>query len=341
MTSAKNGNYNCIDLFKFIMAIFVIAIHTFPGELLGNNIYAVNLFQITYISNPFFFLASGFFIAVKFTQPFNSDYNQNAVIKRLKQIIKLYFIWTAVYFPFAVYSYIQNKYSFAYSVLVTIRKIIFRGENYNSWMLWYLLSTIYALVFVYFAIKFKLKPRHFVISSVIIFVLMCTLDSIAKAEIPSPKIIQMLLEYTIVDGRIFIGFVYIPLGIYFYQNPDSLKNLYWLIIPGVILLAFSGNIAVMYNISLGMVSLGVFSLSLKIKLKNSKIYRLLRSSSTYMYFTHMYVYTAVYLLLFHKKQSSLIGFVLTVIFTVLISFTYSFIKLKKAEKKQSNRQISG
>lgn len=63
---SSNDKYNVIDLFKLIMAVCVIAIHTNP--LYGCNSKAVISIYNTVVgaANPFFFLSSGYLIGKKY-----------------------------------------------------------------------------------------------------------------------------------------------------------------------------------------------------------------------------------------------------------------------------------
>ena len=45
------------------------------------------------------------------------------------------------------------------SVLMYIRGFFFWGEQYNSWPLWYLLSTVYALMLILLLLRRKLSYR--------------------------------------------------------------------------------------------------------------------------------------------------------------------------------------
>ena len=58
--------YNSIDLLKLIMAVCVVAIHTKPLYKC-NNEAAIGIYNtIVGVANPFFFLASGFFVGKKY-----------------------------------------------------------------------------------------------------------------------------------------------------------------------------------------------------------------------------------------------------------------------------------
>lgn len=78
--------FNCIDLFKFLMAIVVIAIHTDPLIDSKNQILK-NIVDIIYVSAvPFFFLASGFFLGNKIKKQDNIEYKTTIIKQYLKKL---------------------------------------------------------------------------------------------------------------------------------------------------------------------------------------------------------------------------------------------------------------
>lgn len=89
------------------------------------------------------------------------------------------------------------------------------GEHYNSWMLWYLLSTIYTLIIVYFLLKNHFKMEKIVLLGLMIITIGFLLNSLASYNGELPKILSNLRLFmlsTIYNGRIFTGMFYIPFG---------------------------------------------------------------------------------------------------------------------------------
>lgn len=83
----KSNNYNSIDLFKLIMAICVVAIHTNPLYSCDNKT-AVSIYNtVVGVANPFFFLSSGFLIGKKY---FGGGQNNYYILQHLKKLLKLY-----------------------------------------------------------------------------------------------------------------------------------------------------------------------------------------------------------------------------------------------------------
>src|SRR5688572_928654 len=99
-------NYTGVDIVKFIMAVFVIAIHTQPLYSMRDTGY-FHLYEIIISTAvPYFFMASGYFL---FTKINNDDQTLDDKLVKLRQyilkLIKLYLIWTVIYMPITLYDY--------------------------------------------------------------------------------------------------------------------------------------------------------------------------------------------------------------------------------------------
>lgn len=62
-----------VDLVKFIMAIFVVAIHTHPYTCIENANLSFFIQKLISLSVPFFFVASGFFLWRKMDDAIYTD----------------------------------------------------------------------------------------------------------------------------------------------------------------------------------------------------------------------------------------------------------------------------
>ncbi len=75
----------------------------------------------------------------------------------IAKTLKLYLIWSFIYLPFAIYGFWLDGLPFWKSAILWIRNIVFRGENYLSWPLWYLLGLLHAGVIIWIFAKLKLS----------------------------------------------------------------------------------------------------------------------------------------------------------------------------------------
>lgn len=324
INTSTNKKYNSLDLFKFFMAICVIAIHTNPLQNCTNRIITIIYDAIVPMAVPFFFLASGFLMANKFDDLFSSKHNEEVVKKTLLHIIKLYVLWTVVYLPMTIFNFCHGGGLSFSNFVVFMRGFIFIGEQYNSWQLWYLLSTIYALILVWILIKLKTNIEILLVNGVVflfIGIFVTWLVSYDGELSHVFQLIKIILSKTIVIGRIFYGLFYIPLGI-FLQKKRMPKILNMI----VFIFAFSLNQIIHSNcfntLLLAITSMCLFCLILEMNLKDNKIFPLLRKMSTIIYLIHMYIWAIYYMVVYHTKTFGLDSFVFTTLISIFISFIY-------------------
>ncbi|MBR4026765.1 MAG: acyltransferase family protein [Lachnospiraceae bacterium] len=326
--------YNSIDVVKFIMAIAVIAIHTCPLVNCNNKNTLTIYNNIVNMAVPFFFLASGYLLSIKLSFPYNL--NDMLIIKNfLYKIIKMYLCWMIIYTPLAIYHFISDNSSIIKAVLMYIRGLLFIGEQYNSWQLWYLLSTIYTIILIIILIKNKYLRWQGIEISIIISVIMISLNWLVEYEgtVPFIVLFRQLTYYFINNGRIFTGAIYIPIGMYIAHKKISRKiNL------TIFILGFIGNYFIENEIIstylLIITSIGLFGIVESINLKDNALYPFLRNMSTIIYFIHMYVWSFYYKIIYRQKTYGINSFLITTIVSCIIACIYLIIKKRLLKIKQ-------
>lgn len=273
-----------------------------------------------------FFISTGFFIGKGQTK------GKTDILKlRLIKYIKLYLFWSAIYLPLALVQYINNEHGIIFNILLYIRGLLFVGEQYNSWILWYLLSTIYALLVLYLLDKFKCDKRKTLICCIIIGLVLGTgLDILSGLDSELPALLLLLqkwMKYTIANGRIFRGLLYIPIGMLMSKNELSFIRSALLFVIGWLLIFFAPIIAL--NVWVAICSIGLFGLILNIRPANKWYYSLLRTISTVMYFMHLWIWTIYYAILYQEKRFGFDSFLISVVITILLGIAY-YIYMKKS-----------
>lgn len=135
-----------IDTLKFLFSLVVVWIHTGVGNLGGLTPWAV----------PFFFLVSGFFLFGKlFSEPEREARNA-LIVKWWKNILRLYLLWSLIFLPFAIIGFAKDHLGPVKSIIVYLRNLVFIGENFLSWPLWYLLGMLWAGAIIWAANKLRL-----------------------------------------------------------------------------------------------------------------------------------------------------------------------------------------
>jgi surface polysaccharide O-acyltransferase-like enzyme len=327
-----NRQYYSIDLFKAIMAIFVVAIHTHPFEGCTSE-YFMNIYDMIVSSAvPFFFITSGFLLFEKIDNLKNLEKLWMYLIK----IIKLYSIWTLIYMPLTIYGYIINSGSLFRDILSFIRGTFFIGEHYNSWILWYLLSTIYSLLLIGILLKFAVKIRIIYIISILLFIFGNTMtflvNNIPDLQGTTEKVVK-IFRYIFGSGRLFTGMFYIATGMVIVRNKQNISPIIYIIVMiiGIFCKLFAPKLISL--LSIGIYSVMLFLIIISKDIKGHKIFYRFREASTIFYFFHLIcwsVYTIVIIDL--PNHCGFDSFIITILGCIIISSVLIYLKRYKMFK---------
>ncbi len=312
------------------MSLCVVAIHTHPMENCS-NVFALNIYaSIVSLAVPFFFIASGFLLSIKLHHPYDSEESIQIVKVYAARMIKLYLLWSVIYMPLALYQYIylDHKHSWLWYVASYMRGLIFIGEHYNSWILWYLLSTIYSLQMIIILLKKHVSLYGIAFIGAVIFLSAYLIDCLVSYKGPLPvflSALQLLIRITIANGRIFRGMLYIPLGMLLAHKTFSVKIAYPLFVACFISTMLSNGIVKSISGVVCAVSLFVIVLEFQ---SDSHVYPFMRKMSTVIYFIHMYVWSIGYKILYGQKHYGLDMFLMTASVCLAVSFVYVYVSLR-------------
>lgn len=322
--------YNSIDLCKFIMAFAVVAIHTRPFADV-KNVFFLNIYDIfVNLAVPFFFLASGYLLAVKMDYPYGSEGDLHRIKKQLRAILRMYLTWSLLYAPLAIYHFISTGTPVMKALFLYVRGFIFVGEQYNSWPLWYLLSTIYALFVIWFALKMKRAPIILAVISITAHLLSVGITELVNYQGDLPAIFgvaQKLIKGSITNGRILSGMVYIPIGMLL-AHKQIPKQINWL----VFMIGFVSNCYIDHSIVsrylLIITAVSFFGIVEAVRLKDKAVFSYLRNMSTSIYLTHMYIWTFYYKIVYGGKTYGLDSFVITACVAAAIAAACTVVEKK-------------
>ncbi len=293
-------NYDRLDAGKLFMAICVVAIHTHPLEFCTlesvNRLYNVFI----YTAVPYFFLATGFLLGEKMKAKSNCE--KAAVFKQYAhKTIRLYLIWNILYFPLAVYGYCMEGRGIGSAVLEYIRGLLFIGQHFHSWQLWYLLSAIYAVTVLAFLNVRGVKKGVILLLGVILFLI----GTVMTALIETGATNSFIFLWSKVfggTGRLFYGLFYIEAGICISGGLKKLRDKTGILAAGVCFGLICGYVAgdgilaeIVKNISRIPIAAGLLCFSVKDGKRSISIpgggYIALRKISTVLYFVHMWVFS--------------------------------------------------
>lgn len=166
------------------------------------------------IAVPFFFISSGFLLYRKSSlNNFSLDRTKLYVVK----LIKLYVIWTIIYFPFRIKSILKDERGIIYGVLTYYRDIIFAGSYVQ---LWYFPALIFSVVVISYLLLKKVSLKKITAVAFCFYVMGLLTESwfgvIKPLQFSMPefwsflKVVKMVI-FTTRDG-LFEGLVFVAMG---------------------------------------------------------------------------------------------------------------------------------
>lgn len=341
----NNSNYNCIDLVKFLCSFLVIAIHIVP---LTSVHWILNFAVVNYVARlavPFFFAVTGFLVFKKIDIK-NIDYS--LIYRHILKLLKLYIIWSFIYFPFALKDSIGASFNFTdvvYALIFWFKNFIFTGSYYH---LWYLNGVIVALGMVCVALKLKLKSHVILLAGLVLYIIGLLGDSyygLTKPLLAHPQIGFILRVYKTVFSTtrngIFDGFIFVSLGMFIAVNTRKMSLLQSIsgfiisvILLGVeVLVLFKFNLMLDSNMYLMLLPSVYFMLYavISMNLKDNTVYKELRILSSLIYFIHILIYT-VFVAPMETSgfiNHSLISYSSTAIITLMVSWSLRILSKRK------------
>lgn len=190
------------DYIKLLSAIMVIAIHAGLVKSINSTWVTAFIEFAESLAVPAFFGITGYLLEEKII---HSGEKENSVLKAgLIKYIKLYLALSALYLPLTFYGVYQQLFETGNTAKVlfsVIKNYFFVGEQFYSWQLWYLLSTIIGLVLL--LLMPKKDSCRLLIYSCICFVTAIVINAFSAMRV---------IELTIVNGRLLTGPSYIMLG---------------------------------------------------------------------------------------------------------------------------------
>ncbi len=206
-------NYPLIDIVKFICAIIIVFLHTEIFLSVSPALQMAARNTVFTIAVPFFFTMSSYFFFKKLKKADNGEHNK-VFWATEKRVIILYLIYSAVYFPFVLSSWLKGG--------ITLDKVLdyiyqfFVSGSFST--IWYLLATIVGLALAYVTYKTIGVKKGIVLAAVFYaFGTLITSYYGLTARIPFLKEVAdgyFDLFHAAKNGLLF-GWVYMMFGAYF------------------------------------------------------------------------------------------------------------------------------
>ena len=284
----------------------MVSIHVAPFGNTDNsllsllNYYIQNCFSR--IAVPFFFIASGFFLYRKTPlSGFSLSPTKAYVIK----LLRLYVIWTLIYFPLKIKGIIFCEKGLIHGVLVYCRDIIFDGSYIQ---LWYFPALIFSVVLISFLLSKKVSLKKILGAALFFYALGLLAQSwygiIRPLSTAAPKLWAFLTLFmkviaTTRDG-LFEGFLFVGMGAYtaFYGfNIPQKKALLGFAVSYLLMLAEA--VGVKYfdfvrarDMYIFLVPSAYFAFGFVVNFRipgNGGVYKTLRVLGSLIFYTHYWV----------------------------------------------------
>lgn len=297
MENTKKG----IDLVKFILALFVIGIHT-SVEGLFHGFMREIVHVILTLAVPYFFIASGYLLFSKVEFPVKSSQSRKIIFDYVKKIFYLYFVWSMIYLPLTVYGFAEGGELTIDRVITLIRNYLFVGEQYYSWTLWYLLALATAAFVCYLFFIRGLRPQMIVMIAVTLFLTGNLLEWLYSLD-KDLFIVNLYFDvFKTTRNGVFIGLLYLSMGMIFAYKEIHMRNKCLLLLLCILGLAVI-KVELVRTLLLPVPAALLFLISLELKFEKAD-FSLLRKFSMRIYLIHMY-WVAIYNL--SSKNATLIG----------------------------------
>jgi surface polysaccharide O-acyltransferase-like enzyme len=314
-----------IDAFKFVFSIFVVGIHTHPFEQSTETAKSVVGFFFN-MAVPFFFISSSYLL---FSKPIDDSSERRRNINRYAlKMVKLYAAWTIIYLPVTFYDYWGNGKTVAHNAASFFRMLVMVGEHFFSWPLWYLLASIYGIIIMKLLVNRKFVMPIFAFLLLLLSEFLTRLSRGEISFVPHSQDVAGVIHCTISDGRILSALPYFVAGYYLSRPLDRHVVLKLYVLGGIGSALCMLKMPYISTISMLPVCAAVFLAAKNIKFRPSAKYAKLRRASTVIYFTHMYFYFAVSLIVHDFNWHGWMPFVVV----TCCSLAFSLLVIKTERK---------
>ena len=335
----KEKYYCGLDFVKLFCAILVVCIHTEPFLSVSPALNSLTVNYLCRVAVPFFFISSGFLAFRK---------NGRGVCGYIKKLLKLYLIWSVVYFPLTMrvmkWAYGAGGMDAALRVLLNWAKNMIFSAGYG--VLWYLPATIVAVGIVWLLQKWGLRLRGVICVGALLYCVGLLGQSYFGLITPLrayPALWNALRAVYHLIGTtrngVFEGVIFIALGARLAQSGRRIPMRRALFGFAVSMLALLGEIALVtwlewklaYDMYLMLVPSVLFLMlaALNVPDFNVRLCKTLRPYIALIYFSHM-LFVELWRLTPLREANSLLFFGATLAGTV--AFDTLIIRLSRTRR---------
>ena len=269
----------------------------------------VNLVQCMAV--PIFYVISGYLLGCKL-YGVDKERSWHSSVKTLLWQIKLYVIWAMLFLPINLYGeFFVYKHNVSQCLVSILQGWFLIGENYDSWPLWYLLSSIVGMGLILICYRLDIRKKYIVLLSIFVYVV-----GMVIVRLPGKGVVgslQNIMEY--VHGNrngFFFGWAFLTVGMI---GKMSVKRIF--VYALFIFLFIVGLFKPLY-VCLPLAFVCLQLMLIHKKKGTSKMYRFLRKMSTLNYFMHMF-FVFLFTEFLGSMQQGVLLFIVVAIATTIAS----------------------
>ena len=240
-----------------------------------------------------------------------------------------------MYLPLSVADALREGQSVPLCLARYLRDFLLTGTHHNAWHLWYLLSTVYVLLLLCVFARLRVPRKAVGAICIALFAFGLCLDALHAADAaalsPTLSALRKALDHTLTDGKLFRGVLCFPLGMLLSRRSLSVPAAAVLLAGGFAANCFAPGAA--DTILCIMTAAGLFCLALRMPLPESFVWPLMRQMSAGIYYIHMLVWTALYMLAFGEKTYGAAMFLGTAALSALLSLAGIWFGRRKTKRQ--------
>lgn len=325
MSVTNKCNYGSFDITKMIFSFMVVGLHIMPLNYIGEEIQFWCWDIISRICVPCFFMISSF---LYFSNKGDEALSKRNVFLYIERILKLYLTWFVFNLPWILCNRVFQNGVEMINIIKFILNIFLSSTFLGSW---YLSSSVFSVIFIYFLSK-RLGNKGLLSISLLLYIF-CTLSSAYCNFFPTNSLLFKILHIYPWYNSIFAGCFFFTLGKIFSDNKNLLCKLQIKLIIFILMVSLIFAYTEIYYIKMNVnlesthyffslipLSITVFCLIFKCELRTKDV-RNLRNISTIVYCSHGSIWSlVVYIgMIFNKTLSSVMIYIITICLCSLLS----------------------
>lgn len=270
-------DYPGIDIFKYIMSLSVVLIHT--GCFIGYPLHIVRGWPQWYLelAVPFFFIVSGYFVTSKLSQNHDIKAQQKILFIGAAHFFKLLVVWGVIYCTMVFFEGIKPS-GIPAALGTYFYELFVNGFGLNAWILWFL----YSLVLTFFLWGVVLRIRFGVAT---LFAFLLGINVLKYLEGVYPNETSMLILRYFKDT--VSGGFYVLVGMMIFRMREKFGSLKLYSLP----LLLTSLLLYKFRLPFWELAGGcsVFLFAINLALPRKSYWLAIRHQSMWIFFIHMYL----------------------------------------------------